>query len=139
MGDCIKIPCSKNSLKDIRSFVTETLKELCVPELEISMLVLAIDEICANRIIHSNQNNEQRSLQLKIKKDEMQGISFEIMDEGSPFDHTILPEPSINQLVKERRKGGLGLILVKKIMDTFEVYRENDLTVCRLSKKITMC
>src|ERR1700712_2752578 len=107
MDDRIKIPCSKNSLKIIRIFVTETLKNLCVPELDISMLVLAVDEICANRIIHSNQNNENQYLELKINKDGANGIAFEIMDEGAPFDHTHFPEPNIGQLVKDKRKGGL--------------------------------
>jgi serine/threonine-protein kinase RsbW len=139
MDDRIKIPCSKNSLKDIRIFVTETLKGLCVPELDISMLVLAVDEICANRIIHSNHNNENQYLELKIKKDEVNKISFEIMDEGAPFDHNSYPEANIGQLVKEKRKGGLGLMLVRKIMDSFEVQRENDMTVCRLSKKVNVC
>lgn len=138
MDDRIKIPCSKNNLKDIRIFVTETLKELCVPELDISMLVLAVDEICANRIIHSNQNNEKYFLELKIKN-EANKISFEIMDEGAPFDHNSYPEANLNQLVKEKRKGGLGLMLVRKIMDSFEVERENDITVCRLSKRVNLC
>lgn len=139
MEDYIKIPCSKNNLKDIRVFVMDRLKELCVPELEISMLVLAVDEICANRIIHSNNNDEKLYLELKIMKDSTSGISFEIMDTGMPFDHTNYPEPNISQLVKEKRKGGLGLMLVRKIMDSFEVRRENDITVCRLFKKVNMC
>jgi serine/threonine-protein kinase RsbW len=139
MNDRIRIPCSKNNLKDIRVFVTETLKYLSVPDLEISMIVLAVDEICANRIIHSNHNNDKLSLELKIMKDGKNGISFEIMDEGDLFDHNNYPETHIGQLVKEKRKGGLGLMLVRKIMDSFEVSRENDLTVCRLFKKVNMC
>ena len=139
MHDRIKIPCSKNNLKDIRAFVTETLKGLCVPELDISMLVLAVDEICANRIIHSNHNDEKHYLELKINKEDVNKISFVIMDEGAPFDHNSYTEPNIPQLVQEKRKGGLGLMLVRKIMDSFEVQRENDMTVCTLSKKVNFC
>jgi serine/threonine-protein kinase RsbW len=139
MDNCIKISCSKNNLKEIRNFVNETLKNLCVPELEISMLVLAVDEICANRIIHSNHNNQNLFLELKIKRIDSSYISFEIIDEGEPFDHTNYIEPNINQLIKDKRKGGLGLMLVKRIMDSVEVKRENDHTVCRLIKKVKSC
>ena len=104
MDNCIKISCSKNNLKEIRNFVNETLKNLCVPELEISMLVLAVDEICANRIIHSNHNNQNLFLELKIKRIDSSYISFEIIDEGEPFDHTNYIEPNINQLIKDKRK-----------------------------------
>jgi serine/threonine-protein kinase RsbW len=134
----MRIACSKNNLKDIRNFVSQTLHTLCVAEHEIEMMVLAVDEVCANRIIHSNNNDETLYLELKIME-EKQGISFEIMDEGEPFDPTNLPENNIPQLIKEKRKGGLGLMLVRKIMDSFEVKTENEYTVCKLFKKINLC
>ncbi len=138
MDDRIRIP-SKIHLKDIRTFVTETLKKINVPELDISMLVLAVDEICANRIIHSNNNNENNFLELNIKKENLNLISFEIKDEGALFDHSNYPEADLGQLVKDKRKGGLGLMLVRKIMDTFEIKRENNMTICRLSKSLKTC
>lgn len=134
----IKIPCSKNRLKDVREFVNQTLKTFCISEQEISMMVLAVDEICANRIIHSNNNDENLYLELRIQS-ETHGVSFEIVDEGDPFDHNQVPEKTIGQLIKEKRKGGLGLMLVRRIMDSFEVKRENDYTVCKLYKKVNFC
>ena len=132
------IPCSKNSLKDIRQFVESTLTGFCVPEMEISMIVLAVDEICANRIIHSNKNNDKLSLRLKIM-DAEDGLSFEIMDRGAPFDHNNHEDPSLQSLKEQKRKGGLGLMLVKRIMDSIEVTTENNYTVCRLYKKVSVC
>ena len=134
----MRIACSKNNLKDIRNFVSQTLQSLCVAQHEIDMMVLAVDEVCANRIIHSNNNDETLYLELKIME-EKQGISFEIMDEGEPFDPNHLPENNIPQLIKEKRKGGLGLMLVRKIMDSFEVKTENEYTVCKLFKRINLC
>ncbi|HEY8400386.1 MAG TPA: ATP-binding protein [Cytophagaceae bacterium] len=138
MSHNLKIACTKNNLKDIRDFVNSTLRKLCIPELEINMIVLAVDEICANRIIHSNNCDKEQHLEVKIR-DENQGVSFEIVDEGEIFDHSDYVEPSLDQLVREKRKGGLGLMLVKRIMDSIEVKKENDYTVCRLFKKINVC
>lgn len=131
----LRIPCSKNNLKLIREFVDSTLEELCVPESQINMMVLAIDEICANRIIHANKNNDQEHLEVKIS-DENGGILFEIKDRGEAFNINDYAEPSMQQLIDEKRKGGIGLILVRRIMDKVEMKTENGYTVYQLFKKL---
>jgi serine/threonine-protein kinase RsbW len=135
--DCnLKVSCSIENLKDIRSFVSKRLQELSIPELEINMIVLAVDEICANLIIHSAKGNKDQHLEVKIR-DENQGVSFEIMDQGEPFDLNNYEVPEINDIVQSKRKGGLGLMLVKRIMDKIEFRRENNYTICHLFKKVT--
>jgi serine/threonine-protein kinase RsbW len=131
----LRIPCSKNNLKLIREFVDSTLEELCVPESQINMMVLAIDEICANRIIHANKNNDQEHLEVKIS-DENGGILFEIKDKGEAFNINDYAEPSMQQLIDEKRKGGIGLILVRRIMDKVEMKTENGYTLYQLFKKL---
>lgn len=131
----LRIPCSKNNLRLIREFVDSTLEELCVPESLINMMVLAVDEICANRIIHANKNNDQEHLEVKIT-DENGGILFEIKDKGEAFNINEYAEPSMQQLIDEKRKGGIGLILVRRIMDKVEMKAENGYTVYQLFKKI---
>ena len=135
MKNNIKVSCSTKNLKEIRSFVCHTLQTLSVPEIEINMMVLAIDEVCANFIIHSNHCNENQHIELNIQND-INGVSFEITDEGEPFDESSYKEPDINQLVKEKKKGGIGLMLVKRIMDNIEFVKEKDHTICRLFKKV---
>ncbi|MFN3403420.1 MAG: ATP-binding protein [Cytophagaceae bacterium] len=138
MNHKLKISCSKENLKEIRRFVNEALAYTQLSELEINMLVLAVDEICANRIIHSNKCNESHFLELHIA-DSCDGVIFEILDMGEPYDHSTYKEPDIHQLVKEKKKGGVGLMLVNRIMDSFEVFREKEYNVTRLFKKVNLC
>lgn len=135
MNHSLKVSCSIDNLKDIRAFVNEKLQDLSVPEMEINLMVLAVDEICANLIIHSNKCNENQHLELTIKN-EAQGISFEITDQGEPFDFNNYEVPKIDDIIKEKRKGGLGIMLVKRIMDKIEFRRENNNTVFHLFKKV---
>lgn len=137
MDDHLKVSCSIDNLKVIRAFVNKRLQELSVPELEINMIVLAVDEICANLIIHSNKENKDQHLEVKIK-DENQGVSFEIKDQGEPFDLSSYQVPEINDIIQSKRKGGLGLMLVKRIMDKIEFRRENNYTICHLFKKVSL-
>lgn len=133
-----KIPCSKDSLKAIRSFVSEALTAMSVSDNEGNMLVLAVDEICANRIMHSNQNNETLFLEVVITNNDEGSLVFEIIDGGLPFSTSNYVEPSLLQLIQDKRKGGLGLMLVHRIMDTVEVTTDGSFSIFRMHKKLSI-
>ncbi|MBR9997810.1 MAG: ATP-binding protein, partial [Cyclobacteriaceae bacterium] len=110
-----KVPCQKKKLVDIRIFISEVLKKHLDSEVDINSLVLAVDEICANLMIHSHQCNPSKCLELFVKIEEEE-IIFEITDTGNGFDFKEYKEPSIKDIIIEKKKGGLGLMLVKRIM-----------------------
>ncbi len=132
----LKVYCEKTRLKDIRDFVTEKLKAYTRNDLEINQMVLAVDEVCANLIIHSNYCNADEAIYLKVIV-ENNGVTFEITDEGKKFDFTDYKEPSIQEVVTAKKKGGIGLMLVKRIMDKVEFSSENERNKCVLFKKFT--
>jgi serine/threonine-protein kinase RsbW len=99
------------------------------------MIVLAVDEICANRIIHSNQSNKNNFLEVEIA-DKGEGVFFNIKDTGDFYDNTTQEDPDLLNLIKEKRKGGIGLMLVRKIMDSIEVKKEDPYTTYTLFKKL---
>ncbi len=129
--------CSKKKLRSIREFVGATLKKHQVDEFEINMIVLAVDEVCANLMIHSNQCNTLHSLELSMNFDKNnKGVRFEICDKGIEFDLKDYKEPSLSEVVRAKKKGGIGLLLVKKIMDKIEFTSRAGKNVCQLYKKI---
>ncbi len=131
-----KVPCTKNQLKEIRGFVNKSLSQHGLSDVDISAMVLAIDEVCANLIIHSHQCNPKEHIEIIINIDTDQGVEFRIVDEGVGFDISQYKEPTIDDLIKSRRKGGIGLILVKKIMDDIDFIKSKNKNTCRLFKKI---
>ena len=62
----LKVYCEKTRLKEIRDFVSDKLQSYTTDEVEINQLVLAVDEVCANLIIHSNACNAQESINLEV-------------------------------------------------------------------------
>jgi serine/threonine-protein kinase RsbW len=130
----ITIPCHTSKLKEVRDFVSLSIKSLYLSEKDQFLLVLAVDEICANRILHSNQNDTSRQLEVEIAS-ENDAVVFYIKDQGDFFDMGASEPANVPHLVKERRKGGLGLSLIKKIIDSIEVFKEENYTIHRLSKK----
>lgn len=99
-------------------------------------MILAVDEICANLIIHAN--NCDPTHQLNIAVDVIPGtkVVFTIKDKGRTFDFGNYREPSMDEIVSSRKKGGLGLMLVRRIMDDIEFTTEKNYNICRLVKNL---
>jgi serine/threonine-protein kinase RsbW len=131
-----KVPCKKEKLRDIRSFVKDVLDKHGLSEIDTSTLVLAIDEVCANLIIHAHQCNAKESFELQILVKANYGVIFDIIDNAEIFDISEYKEPKLEDIIKKQRKGGLGLILVKRIMDDIQIIQEPTKNICRLTKKI---
>lgn len=130
------IGCSLSNLKGIREFVRHSLKDEGVPEIEMSAIVLALDEMCSNLMIHAHHCNPDHILELHIDIPVPGRFIFDIIDDGSVFDINEFHEPELDNLVHQKRKGGLGIRLVKAIMDSVEYLRRNDKNICRLTKAI---
>lgn len=135
MNYTITIPCVKEKLQVIRNFVKSSLQNHGLSEVEINALVLAIDEISANLIIHAHKNNPHDYIDLKIEVLEGEGVVFKIFDDGDVFDITKYKAPDLGEIIRTKRKGGIGLILVKKIMDDISFESSSGKNCCRLYKR----
>jgi serine/threonine-protein kinase RsbW len=130
------IGCSLANLKGIREFVRNALKENNVNDLQIGTIVLALDEMCSNLMIHAHHCNPDHKIELHIVHESGTTFVFEIIDDGSMFDINQFAEPKLGELIHEKRKGGLGIRLVKSIMDKIEYKNERGKNICRLTKTI---
>jgi serine/threonine-protein kinase RsbW len=131
-----KVGCSIENLKGVRDFIRGALKDHGVSDLQISEMVLALDEMCSNLMIHAHHCNPEDLFELQIKVEKDHPVIFEIIDDGSSFDINQFSEPELGNLVHEKRKGGLGIRLVKSIMDKIEYQHASGKNICRLIKKV---
>jgi len=136
MKNKITVSCVKSNLKQIRRFVIEVLRKQHLEELEIHSMVLAVDEVCANLIIHSNHCNPDKNIEVIIDTSKENQITFDILDRGTGFDIRQHPEPDLDEIIRNKRKGGVGLMLVKKIMDEIDFINKGDYSIVRLIKNI---
>lgn len=133
MSDKLTIACDTKRLPDIRQFIGNVLAKNQLDEVEAHKLILAVDEICANLIIHANDSDPSKELNVIV--DVKPGkIVFTIKDKGKSFDITKYKAPSMDHIVTTGRKGGLGLILVRRIMDDIQFSTEKNCNICKLVK-----
>jgi serine/threonine-protein kinase RsbW len=135
MNNKITVSCSKKNLKQIRDFITEYMTAFMLSDILMNQIVLAVDEICANLIIHANQEDPSKSITLNIS--EKSGmLKIEITDNGVAFRRSEYKEPNIEEHIRIGKKGGVGIALVNRIMDRVEFKTDENQNTCLLFKKI---
>lgn len=132
----ISVPCVKSNLRRIRIFIVDVLREQHLSDVDVHSMVLAVDEVCANLMIHSNNCSPKHSIDVEILIKGKDKIVFDIIDKGRGFDIRKYPEPDIKEIIRMKKKGGVGLMLVKRIMDDIDFITNEDYNIVRLTKNL---
>ena len=133
MNPKFNLSCSTAALAELRGFLQQHLASFRLSEGDKHQVTLAVEEVCANLIIHSHACNPKEEIQLEVKESNKKVI-VEITDKGDAFNLLEYEVPNLNQVIEEKRKGGIGLLLVKKIMDEIQFESKNGKNICRLIK-----
>ena len=99
-------------------------------------IIIAMDEAITNIIMHSYKFDEKNDIELAISMEEKK-IVFDLYDTGTPLDviNMNMAKP-ISKDLEAREKGGLGLFLIRRLMDTVIFDREGNRNHLRLEKLI---
>lgn len=133
MSHILDLSCQTSALSQLRSFLQKTLENVALSDIQKHQVTLAVEEVCANLIIHSHQCNPENLIHLEVS-DTPEGVIIEISDHGKAFNLTEYITPDLKDVLAEKRKGGLGIILVKKIMDEIQFESKGGTNICRLVK-----
>jgi len=104
--------------------VTNCAREQGVTQNKIGEIQVAVEEALVNVINYAYKDGEG-DVEVTCMLDDERFI-IEIIDYGFPFDLLSLQDPDISLDVSERDIGGLGIYLIKRLMDHVEHKREND-------------
>lgn len=129
-----KVGCSLQNLREIRQFIRQSLVSMELSDIDLEALVLAMDEICSNMIIHAHQCNEHHEVEIRIEVPDKKSVVFEVIDDIAIFDINKYQEMPLDEIILKRKRGGLGVRLVKNIMDHVEYFNQNGKYICRLTK-----
>jgi len=112
----LKIPSITENLQMIREFVLKIAAKAGFKEETQEQIALAVDEACTNVIKHAHHHDARRLMDIQIQTDTNK-MKIIITDKGHGFDITKLKDPNVKQFIKESRHGGLGIYLIKTLMD----------------------
>lgn len=114
-----------NDLKEIgvlATFIEELGEELSLSAETTMNINLALEEAVANIIMYAYPSEEQHSILLKVTATEKQLI-FLLTDRGASFDPTQVDDVDITLPIEERPVGGLGIFLIRSIMNEISYQR----------------
>ncbi|RJP55104.1 MAG: ATP-binding protein [Anaerolineaceae bacterium] len=112
-------PAKFEFLDEIRDFVAEVAREGGFTEKTIYSLQLATDEAASNIIEHAYAGIPDATLSVacEVRGDE---IVITLQDTGRPFDPENVREPNLKADLSNRQIGGLGIYLMRKLMDSVQ-------------------
>jgi serine/threonine-protein kinase RsbW len=134
----LQVPSSTENLALIREFVTSVGGQAGLDESDVAKLELAVDEACANVIEHAYGHDTTKEVVVRAIFND-QTLRISVIDEGRGFDPAKVSQETVEQLVHERKSGGLGIRLIKSLMDevSYEIVpgQKNELHMTKLIKK----
>jgi anti-sigma regulatory factor (Ser/Thr protein kinase) len=127
----LSLDADLSQLATIRRFVLKVGSELGLDECTIDDLQLATEEACTNVIRHG-YGGQGGTIELSIEA-AGGGVRVTVRDWGKSFDPEAVPIPDVTAPLEERRLGGLGLYLMRHLMDEvsfeFDADEGNTLTM----------
>jgi phosphoserine phosphatase RsbU/P len=116
-------PANFEQLDAIREFVGRVARSGGLDDRDVYAVQLAVDEACSNIIEHAyeGQPNGRIEITCEMRKE---ALSIYIRDWGKSFDPSIKSEPNLSANLTERRVGGLGIFLMRKMMDEIHYQAE---------------
>ena len=121
------------NVRTLTDFVESSLEPLHPSPKAIMQIGVAIDELFSNVVRYSGSSNMK--LILNVNEDVLTA-KLTFIDEGVEYDPLKKTDPDVSLSAEDREIGGLGIFLVKKIMDGVEYKRDGQKNVLTVVKKL---
>jgi serine/threonine-protein kinase RsbW len=119
--------------------LTEFLREFgsaaALAPAQVGTFELALEEIFMNIVMHGSQPGIAPRVEVSLNLG-IESVTMTVEDDGPQFDPLSLPPPDVTASLADRRVGGLGVFLVRKIMDTVSYERIAGRNQLRMSKRL---
>ena len=120
-----------NQIHRLETFIKSIAEENQIPDSVSSSINLAMEEAVTNVIMYAHSDTVD--IESVVNGDE---LTFTITDTGIAFDPTKAPDVDVTENAGDRRIGGLGIHLFRKIMDSVNYKRADGKNILTLTKKI---
>ena len=127
------VPSATRYLKKVRRFIRGHGRKADYPEEVISEICTAVDEACANIIEHAYKGQPDKEVRIEVAiKPTCCEVS--LSDEGDTFDRSAYREPDVVLLTQRRASGGLGVRMIRSLMDLVEYKTRGSTNEIKLTK-----
>lgn len=120
-------------LKIARQFISRMVKFAELNAADENKVVLAVDEALSNSIEHAYQFKKDGSIDISVESTPKQ-FRIAISNGGKRFKPEDVEAPDILKCIRDRQKGGLGIFLIRRVMDEVKYSSKDGLNQLLLIK-----
>jgi len=131
----LKIPAQSRFLPILRDLSEIFCRNKGMQKAFAHNVMLCVDEAASNIIKHSYKKGPGMITTTFALFNNV--LKIVLFHHGIPFDVSTYKEPDIKEYIKAKRKGGLGLYIIKNLMDNIYYYSKNGVNQIILMKHIT--
>lgn len=132
----ICIPNEIPALKIVEVRLRAFAEEEGISNDDLRALLVVVDELAANAITYGFEEEESGQHQIRFELEaEDDLLTLEMADDGRPFDPLALPPPDIDAPLEGRVLGGLGIHIVRQLMDSVDYQYEDGWNVLRMTRR----
>jgi len=107
-----------------------------IPEPDIHAFSLSLDELVTNTIAYGYDDQGPHEIRVRLALANGR-LSAEVEDDGRPFNPLTAPQPDLTSAVEDRPVGGLGIHLVRSLMDHVDYRRESGKNHLMMRKQLS--
>ena len=130
----LELDALRENLPKVLSFIDEDLEAAECPMMTQTAIEIAVEEIYINIASYAYGDKTGKALIQVAMTDEPLSIEITFIDSGTKYNPLEKEDPDLNLPLMERKKGGLGIFMVKESMDdVLYEYKDgkNMLTICK--------
>ena len=117
--EILKIDSRTDQLVAVREFVSRVATDSGFNEEDVSKIALAVDEACMNVIKHAYEYDAKKKIEVSVETGNGE-FKVSIADTGKQFNPNGVKVPDMEEYFSNYRRGGLGVYLMKSLMDKVE-------------------
>jgi anti-sigma regulatory factor (Ser/Thr protein kinase) len=129
------VPADSAQLSVLSDFLREFGSAAALAPAQVGTFALALEEIFMNIVMHGSRPGSTPAVEVSLCQADG-SITMTVEDDGPEFDPLSLPPPDVTAGLLDRRVGGLGVFLVRKIMDNVSYARTAGRNQLRMSKRL---
>ena len=130
----ISVQASTEHLAEVRDFVAKHATDFGFKKQDVADIRLAVDEAYTNIIKHAYKNQKHKSVDIELGYNSNE-FWISLLDTGDAFDPQNYSKPDVRKKIKEKKRGGVGVYLIKQLMDNVEYHTEGSVNEIRMTKR----
>jgi anti-sigma regulatory factor (Ser/Thr protein kinase) len=131
------VPSDALHLPALAKFLDDFWSQTDLPVAEAMTFQLALEEVFMNVVMHGTQGDRTPRVEVSLTLIDG-GVTLMVEDDGPPFDPLSLPAPDLMASLEERPVGGLGVFLVRQIMDSVRYQRRGARNRLQMTKRLVV-